>query len=306
MKEQVGTEGITVDRINKMRNGSVELKIKGKEAKNRQIFRRVLTEKLDKVAEVNIKQKSQTVMILDIDETVTETDVKEALNREINDDERSMEDVRIKLSEKANARGLKYAFVTMAPDIATNISSKRSIGVGWNRWRLREVDNVVRCYKCQRVGHAANKFEIKEKDSLCHKFSTPIYNSQIMDIMKSYYNHYQPSLADNHQFSIPSRDFEAAFFPQFAPYKTATFVTKEDKEMKSPEIYDVNTYDSFISTTSDLTDLSSLSESEKSTYGNFNFFTLKRSQFNGEVEGKNTLLSNQDTKNSRGKCDWRE
>lgn len=70
---------------------------------------------------------------------------------------------------------------------------------------------------------------------------------------------------------------------------------------KNPEIYDVNTYDSFVSTTSDLTDVGSLSEAEKYSYGSFNFFALKRSQFNNEVEDKNIIGLNQDVrKNVRG------
>lgn len=76
-------------------------------------------------------------------------------------------------------------------------------------------------------------------------------------------------------------------------------LAKEEETVKNPEMYDVNTYDSFMSTTSDLTDLSSLSEAEKYTYGNFNFFALKRSQFNND-DGKNTTVLNQDRKNTRG------
>ncbi|CAH0546008.1 unnamed protein product [Brassicogethes aeneus] len=69
----------------------------------------------------------------------------------------------------------------------------------------------------------------------------------------------------------------SAYQPTYYHYKTE----------QTPEIYDVNTYDSFISANSDL---SSLSEQEKQSYGNFNFFALKRSSYtdNNNVEPKKT------------------
>ncbi|KAG5882347.1 hypothetical protein JTB14_026295 [Gonioctena quinquepunctata] len=122
-----------------------------------------------------------------------------------------------------------------------------------------------------------------------------------MDIMKTFYNRYQ---SHDNPFSTTPRDFDTNFFPQMHPYKSEpVFATREEiaHEMKSSETYDINTYDSFMSTTSDLTDLSSLSEAEKCSYGNFNFFALKRSHFNDEADGKNTLILNQDRKSARGR-----
>lgn len=111
-----------------------------------------------------------------------------------------------------------------------------------------------------------------------------------MDVMKSYYNRYSTDLSDN-QYLHQAKSFDQSYFQTFS---------KEEETLKNPEMYDVNTYDSFMSTTSDLTDLSSLSEAEKYTYGNFNFFTLKRTQFNNNEDSKNTTILNQDKKNARG------
>ncbi|XP_018563929.1 protein lin-32-like [Anoplophora glabripennis] len=70
-----------------------------------------------------------------------------------------------------------------------------------------------------------------------------------MDVM----NRYSSELPDN-QYLHQARGFDQSYFESFA---------KEEETVKNPEMYDVNTYDSFMSTTSDLTDLSSLSEAEK-------------------------------------------
>ncbi|CAG9831524.1 unnamed protein product [Diabrotica balteata] len=114
-----------------------------------------------------------------------------------------------------------------------------------------------------------------------------------MDLIKSYYNRYQPSWSD--QFPTTS------FFPQIDPEKidVRQAVTHRQKEVE--EIYDINTYDSFVSTNSDFVDLSSLTEEEKGHYSNFNFFTLKRSDFNNQNEKRTTVVLNQDRKSCRGR-----
>ncbi|KAJ8924996.1 hypothetical protein NQ315_001161 [Exocentrus adspersus] len=96
-----------------------------------------------------------------------------------------------------------------------------------------------------------------------------------MDVVKSYYG-------EGHQYADPAQDYFQQSFQHLE---------------KNPETYDVNTYDSFVSATSDM---SSLSEAERYAYGNFNFFTLKRSQFNGgEDVAKNAPGLNLDRKNTR-------
>ncbi|XP_050501201.1 protein atonal-like [Diabrotica virgifera virgifera] len=115
-----------------------------------------------------------------------------------------------------------------------------------------------------------------------------------MDLIKSYYNRYQPSWSD--QFPATS------FFPQIDPEKIdvrQAVTTHRQKEVE--EIYDINTYDSFVSTNSDFLDLSSLTEEEKAHYSNFNFFTLKRSEFNNQHEKRTTVVLNQDRKSCRGR-----
>nr|XP_023015400.1 protein atonal-like [Leptinotarsa decemlineata] len=120
-----------------------------------------------------------------------------------------------------------------------------------------------------------------------------------MDIMKSFYGRYQPP--DNHYSTSPNGSFDdVGYFPQMHPYRSEQVFATRDV-VKSPETYDVNTFDSFISTTSDINDISSLSEAEKCSYGNFNFFKLKRGHFNSDGGGKNTVILNQDRKSSRGR-----
>ncbi|CAG9819952.1 unnamed protein product [Phaedon cochleariae] len=152
MEDTVDTEGITIDKINKTNNGNVQIKIKGKEEKSRSLFRATLTKKLEGVANIHFKQKTQTFMILDIDETVEEEEVRRVLSKETNSGH--SEEMRMKLSEKINDRGLKYAFITLGEDSAKLIENRRRIGNGWNRWRIKKVDEVKKCYRSQKISRS--------------------------------------------------------------------------------------------------------------------------------------------------------
>lgn len=173
MKKEVTTEGILIERINRTYEGNIQIKIKGREEKCRQDFKELLVTKLNNKANIESKQRNQTLMILDIEETTQPEEAKEAVEREITKHGEKQRDVQIKMSEKANERGLKYAFLTVETDIAQKLLLRRKIGEGWNIWRIKELVTIPRCYKCHRVGHIANKCGKKNPSELCHKCGKP-------------------------------------------------------------------------------------------------------------------------------------
>ncbi|CAH1107691.1 unnamed protein product [Psylliodes chrysocephalus] len=170
MKKDIKTEGITIERINKTNSGNLQLKIRGKDEKDRKTFTTALNTTLSNVAQVDVKTKGKPFMILDIDETVREEDIRQVLKREMNNENNFVDESHIKLAEKANNKGYKYAFITMQLDAAGYITRKKRIGEGWNRWRIRELDPVERCRKCHRIGHRGEQCKYKEEDrNNCHK-----------------------------------------------------------------------------------------------------------------------------------------
>ncbi|CAG9864754.1 unnamed protein product [Phyllotreta striolata] len=76
------------------------------------------------------------------------------------------------------------------------------------------------------------------------------------------------------------------------------------RSREADDIYDASTYDSFASSTGDFIDLGSLTEEEKAHYGNFNFFTLKRGEFDDDNElplKRTTVVLNRDRKSAGGR-----
>lgn len=72
------------------------------------------------------------------------------------------------MADKANAQGVKYAFVTTTIDAANRLINKKRIGDGWNRWRIKGTNTLKRCYKCYRVGHKANDCLKQKMELICH------------------------------------------------------------------------------------------------------------------------------------------
>lgn len=169
MKEDVSTDGIIVDRVTKTNRGNVEIKIKGKEEKSRLEFKNQLNTKLGQIAKMSTRTRNQTLMILDIDETIQEREVKEIIKKELNNISHPHDEIIIKLANKPNSRGLKYAFATGAENMIKELAIKKRIGQGWHRWRVREVNSVPRCYKCHWVGHKANECKMQDGEVKCHK-----------------------------------------------------------------------------------------------------------------------------------------
>lgn len=165
IKQNVSTQGVLIDQKSKNRDGSVQLRIKGNNTAERLAFKELMTAKLENIAEVRLKASHQTIMILDIDETVQEAEVQAALKRELPvNDEISY----FKLAEKPNAQGVRYAFASINLEAAKRLVTKKRIGDGWDRWRIKEVTTLSRCFKCSKVGHKARECVTKQTEQRCH------------------------------------------------------------------------------------------------------------------------------------------
>lgn len=122
-----------------------------------------------------------------------------------------------------------------------------------------------------------------------------------MDVMKPYANRYISEISQHtghHEFIGGTQLQSRAHLNQFNQQQALNLFDlsarlRREREASAdgnfngsageqPDLYDVNTYDSFVSVSSDL---GSLEEHEKYSYGNINFFTLKNQQFTSSSFG---------------------
>ncbi|KAJ3661604.1 hypothetical protein Zmor_005994 [Zophobas morio] len=167
MKKDVEMKEVRVDSIMKNEKGEVILKVKGGKQVNREGFREDLKNKMRGKAEVADKQRKRTIMLEDLDPTVTEIEVEKVLAEELVE-RFSAEDTNIRILNKENRSGSKCAFVTMGETEAICLASKKKIGSGWLRWRVKKLVTPPKCSKCKRVGHEMKTYDSTNPSKTCH------------------------------------------------------------------------------------------------------------------------------------------
>ncbi|KAF5273281.1 hypothetical protein FQR65_LT04703 [Abscondita terminalis] len=104
------------------------------------LFEEELTSQLGHTAKIDIKQKSKTIILMDLDENTADTDVVLTLSKHLNSKITTGPHIRI---TKPNNKGQKLDFVTLPTEQADFLTSRRSVGEGWYRWRVKELENDV-------------------------------------------------------------------------------------------------------------------------------------------------------------------
>lgn len=162
MKENIDMDklDVKINNVEKTREGYVKLNIfRGKQGSGETV-KAAVQERLKDVAEVHLKKRKKNIVILDLDDITTEEEVYDALKAEIQDLTR--DDTVIKMSPKANSRGLQYANIQLAIEEANRLLGLQRIKVGWTRCRIVERLVPVKCYRCQNYGHYASSCNSEE------------------------------------------------------------------------------------------------------------------------------------------------
>lgn len=145
---------VKINNVEKTREGYVKLNIfRGKKG-NGESIKAAVQDKMRNIAEVQLKKKRKNVVILDMDDITTEDEIYEALKSVLQDAKR--DDITIKMSPKANNRGLQYANIQLPSDEANVLLEMQRIKIGWTRCRVVERLAPAKCYRCQNYGHYAS------------------------------------------------------------------------------------------------------------------------------------------------------
>lgn len=168
MKKNVETQDIRIDSITKSDKGEVILKVNGSEKASRERFQEELKEKMKDIAQDTRRQKKQTILLIDLDTTVTTNEIKTVLTDELERESLTGGEFDIKIANRTSEAGTKIAFVSVGVEEAMILLEKRRVGTGWLRWRVRELITPRKCIKCRRVGHEADTCKEKATNKACY------------------------------------------------------------------------------------------------------------------------------------------
>lgn len=156
--------GVDIKSIKQTRLGGVLLEISPKSEDSAAFAAAIRTATVN-IGTVKTMTPLTTIEILDLDGVTTETDVREALERDFTT---NMEIKRINLT-RATSRGQRAAFCEIDVASATKALDKARLKIGWVNCRIRPVVNLTRCFRCLGYGHQTRNCTGPDRSKCCYK-----------------------------------------------------------------------------------------------------------------------------------------
>lgn len=163
-KVNPGETGVDIKSIKQTKRGGVLLEMSSK-TKDSAAFAAAIKTATVNIGTVKTLTPLTTIEILDLDGVSTETDVRDALMRDLT---MNLEIKRVNLT-KVTPRGQRAAFCEMDETSATKALDKARIKIGWVNCRIRPVVKVTRCFKCLGYGHQTRNCPGPDRSGCCYK-----------------------------------------------------------------------------------------------------------------------------------------
>ena len=155
--------GITIQRSRYTAQGEMLLEVHAQEDGRIDAFVERLKVVLGTDAAVRRPVRTTTLLVLDIEESVTVEEVQEALGPG---------EKRI-YGFTLMGRGCRKAKVVVPIEAALRLLEEGRVRIGWSMCRVRSLETEqpkpLRCYKCLRVGHVAAKCEGQSVGAVCYR-----------------------------------------------------------------------------------------------------------------------------------------
>lgn len=150
---------IGVKNIKYVKNGGILINCADKESKNK------IKTKMEEVTEkYNIEEpkiKKPTIIVINVEKKYIDKDLGE-IKRCISDQNcllqgENMQKFKVLRKYVKNKSNVGNIILEVENDIYATLLSEERLNIGWKRCKVFEYVNVVRCFKCARYGHFAEK-----------------------------------------------------------------------------------------------------------------------------------------------------
>jgi len=156
--------GVTVQKAMETNKGCIRLVIKEQRAGARNEFVKKVKE-VNAADDVSLKTRKSTVIIQDLDETVTQEEVAAAISAAVND----LEQTEVGQIRKGPG-GTCSVSVQLPQRKASELCKLKRVKIGWLRCRVKEKIYLTRCYNCHSLEHLGKDCkENKNTARQCYK-----------------------------------------------------------------------------------------------------------------------------------------
>lgn len=128
-----------------------------------QTFNKQLGEKVDNAVKTEIQEQLETIVIRDIDDIVTEDDLKTAIEEKIGTDVQ----YKLDIMERRSGASYTHAYLLMPVHAVNQLLKSRRIRAGWSSCRIERKVSPLRCFNCLKYGHTAKECKNASRKNVC-------------------------------------------------------------------------------------------------------------------------------------------
>lgn len=167
MKKEVDPQkcGVQIQRVVNTKKGEVAIKIVEIAKDGLQTFSKELGEKVEMAAKAEIQEQLETVVIRDIDDIVTEDDLKIAIEDKIGTDV----PYKLNIIQRRSGASYTHAYLLMPVRSVSQLLKNRRIRAGWSSCRIERKVSPLRCFNCCKYGHTAKECKNASRKNICWK-----------------------------------------------------------------------------------------------------------------------------------------
>ncbi|CAH2011504.1 unnamed protein product [Acanthoscelides obtectus] len=158
----LGKIGVKVRNIRETARGDLLLNVEGGGEKADSLKKEIAAQLKD--VGVSLANNDATVHISDIDPTVTEEEIEEAIYEATQVDRAAPVKV---FNMRPTRDGNRIATVRLSKHLAKVLSNRGKLMIGWVACRVRERIAVTRCYRCLEFGHTQNGCTGRDRSGEC-------------------------------------------------------------------------------------------------------------------------------------------
>ncbi|KAH0818786.1 hypothetical protein GEV33_004005 [Tenebrio molitor] len=106
---------------------------------------------------------NRKLTVRDLDQTITEHEIKEAVNAAVGSPDRSTEAIQVSGLKKPQGGMAGMATLHLSDTDADKLLERGKIRIGWNQCRVQEIVGPVKCFQCLQFGHIVSRCAAERK-----------------------------------------------------------------------------------------------------------------------------------------------
>jgi hypothetical protein len=144
------------------RNGKIAIKLAPARGTAAPKLRKAILEAMGNTVNAEVVS-NRKLTVRDLDQTITEQEIREAVNAAVGSPDRSTEAIQVSGLKKPQGGMAGMATLHLSDTDADKLLERGKVRTGWNQCRVQEIVGPVKCFQCLQFGHIASRCAAERK-----------------------------------------------------------------------------------------------------------------------------------------------